>query len=520
MRELHRLVWPLLLCVLGWGAYYIFRTSFLLDDERIFTLWDDGMISMRYARHLAEGKGLVWNVGEDPVQGFSNPGVTLTMSLIHLFPFSSAKVSLPFQIGNLLIFGALVLGAARLSTRLFPKANAWSGLAAAAAVALCAPVAVWSLQGSDVGFTTIWLFACMGLFCGSDSARDRWLPWVAGLGPLIRPDLALFAGVILCGTLLQPGARWKRFATGCSVLLAACLSLLALGLLYYGDPLPNTVYLKVTGSPRGEVLAVGFRHLGERLPQLFAALALAAIAVFRAGRSAAGVQTAAALVIASLAYNTWIGGDWLRQYESRFIAPSLPLLLILAVEGLRISLDRMALQPRLQHALLLALACLVAWISNPPGATSDWLDPGSSTMYREHNERHVRYGRYLREHTDSTTTLAVHWGGVAPYFSERFSIDVLGKSDRHIAKQPARRFKPGHSKRDWPYVLGERKPDIFLHAPAPLRKRADFRRDYVLARSADIALFVRKQSLSKLHSEWLILEDLETGERSERRAIR
>ncbi len=33
---------------------------------------EDTYISFRYARNLAEGNGLVWNVGEKPVEGFTN----------------------------------------------------------------------------------------------------------------------------------------------------------------------------------------------------------------------------------------------------------------------------------------------------------------------------------------------------------------------------------------------------------------------------------------------------------------
>ena len=55
--------------------------------------------------------------------------------------------------------------------------------------------------------------------------------------------------------------------------------------------------------------------------------------------------------------------------------------------------------------------------------------------------------------------MAVHWAGVGPYFAERRSIDVLGRSDRSIAHLRVDRFVPGHSKWDWDHVL-DRSPDI------------------------------------------------------------
>ena len=77
----------------AWGAFYLWRTSFLAGGERVFLLWDDGMISMQYARNLARGNGLVWNAGEEPVQGFSNPGVTLCMALLHLIGLAPSRES-------------------------------------------------------------------------------------------------------------------------------------------------------------------------------------------------------------------------------------------------------------------------------------------------------------------------------------------------------------------------------------------------------------------------------------------
>ena len=42
---------------------------------------DDAFISFRYAKNLAEGNGLVWNVGQPAVEGFSSP---LWMGLLSL----------------------------------------------------------------------------------------------------------------------------------------------------------------------------------------------------------------------------------------------------------------------------------------------------------------------------------------------------------------------------------------------------------------------------------------------------
>ena len=64
---LNRAVLVLLLAQAAWGLFYIYRTSIGLDDgTRTFLLWDDAMVSMRYAYNLTEGDGLVWNRMSSP----------------------------------------------------------------------------------------------------------------------------------------------------------------------------------------------------------------------------------------------------------------------------------------------------------------------------------------------------------------------------------------------------------------------------------------------------------------------
>ena len=59
-----------------------------------FTLFDDAMISMRYARNLSESHGLLWNAGQAPVEGYTNFLWTLWMACLHLLPIASSKISL------------------------------------------------------------------------------------------------------------------------------------------------------------------------------------------------------------------------------------------------------------------------------------------------------------------------------------------------------------------------------------------------------------------------------------------
>src|SRR5581483_3534311 len=71
----------------------IFRSSFIFHGTRYFVLFDDEMVSMRYANNLAHGLGLVWNPGGIRVEGFTNPLWTLYMTLYHFLPIPLSKIS-------------------------------------------------------------------------------------------------------------------------------------------------------------------------------------------------------------------------------------------------------------------------------------------------------------------------------------------------------------------------------------------------------------------------------------------
>src|SRR5688500_5439852 len=116
-----------------------------MDGERVFTLWDDAMISMRYARNLAAGQGLVWNVGQERVQGFSNLGLTLLMALLHLAPVSAAKIPLLFQIANLVLATLTALYTGKLTGALTGSRSA--AVVSVLTVASLAPLGIWAAQG-------------------------------------------------------------------------------------------------------------------------------------------------------------------------------------------------------------------------------------------------------------------------------------------------------------------------------------------------------------------------------------
>ena len=92
--------------------------------------------------------------------------------------------------------------------------------------------------------------------------------------------------------------------------------------------------------------------------------------------------------------------------------------------------------------------------------------------------RTAEFGIRLGEVLPPTTTIAVVAAGAIPFFSNLPAVDLLGKNDAHIAREPpVEGFVPGHDKRDYAYSLATYEPDVVVelwhHAPEELRAIAD-----------------------------------------------
>ncbi len=185
-------------------------------------------------------------------------------------------------------------------------------------------------------------------------------------------------------------------------------------------------------------------------------------------------------------------GETGRARGSRFITSVFPLLALLATGGARALLGK--------RRVLVAGAVALAAISVNTGSTiREWFDPREPTYLRSDNQENLEIARYIRNYSDPDTSIAVLWGGVYPYFGERYSIDVWGKSDRYIAKLPTKSYRPGHSKRDWVYIV-ERQPDLIMTGRTPrLLLLKPFRRDYLRAfRDGRLLFYIHRDSRSKL----------------------
>ena len=445
--------------------FFIARTAFDVHGQRAFTLVDDAMISMRYARNLAQGQGLVWNVGESPIQGFTNLGWTLILALFHLVPFSSLHISLAVMIFAAAILLANIFVVYQIAETLDPSAP-FAPLIAATLTTFYFPLVFWSLRGLEVGALT--LTVSLAILLTLKTLRDPrpapvfWLTLVLGLALLIRMDAALPVGILLLYLASQNPRRAILPAIVSVVVLA---SILLFQKSYFGDFLPNTYYLKVNGVTAWERVRVGLLALNNYaardflMPLMFGLLGIVLFEELRTRESLALLL----LFFAQVGYSVWVGGDYAEELvdsANRFITQGMPALFILFA----LSMDRL-LRPlalwerarvRMGVALAIGLGALLI-VSGEPWATWTLVN---APMLRTDIQR-VRLGLHIQESTSADAVIAVHAAGQIPYFSERTALDLLGKSDAFIAKgPPSTDFAPGHNKWNYAYSILELKPDV------------------------------------------------------------
>ena len=179
----------LLVAFLYYAWRYIQATSFDIGGTRYYILFDDAMISMRYAYNLEHGNGLVWNVGER-VQGFTNPLWVLYMAGLHRLPLEAAQVSLAVQLtGTILLAGTLYF--VRRIVEHFTD-DLLAMLAAVAFTAFYAPLNSYVFLGMEVSALALLLAAAVWLVLRNGQARfSPWLYLILAVGTLLRSDAAV-----------------------------------------------------------------------------------------------------------------------------------------------------------------------------------------------------------------------------------------------------------------------------------------------------------------------------------------
>jgi hypothetical protein len=248
-----------------WSALFIAETVVTTyDGRRVFCLFDDAMVSMRYSWNLAHGNGLVWNPGER-VEGYTNLGHTLSMAVFILLLGKFNAVAAIQVMGMIAVAVSAVLGmriAEHLSRENGIEVTAfWQVVYLTVSLAYY-PLSYWSLMGMETGPLAALLAGTALSALRAPEDRVSWpLVVLSATAFLVRPDALVTVGVIFLFRLaaLPRNRRALRVilaevGTISGVVIAASM----FRLLYYGSWVPNTYTLKVSGYSLGFRIANGW----------------------------------------------------------------------------------------------------------------------------------------------------------------------------------------------------------------------------------------------------------------------
>lgn len=498
------------LAYLAYAAAYIQQTSFVINGERYYALFDDAMISMRYAQNLAAGNGPVWNVGER-VEGYSNPLWVVYMAFWHLFPIPASKISLIIQISGALFIAATFFVLHKLSDEAF--GTPYPGILASAMTAAYLPLHNWALQGMEVSLLTLLLTLMAWLTVRALNRRTfpRALYLLMGAATLVRIDMAV-PFIVIAAFLwwFDPTHRRKHLQWALLTFAIFIGGQTALRLAYYGSLVPNTYLLKVTGVPAWFRIAAGgyvfFRFLWTTnwLLYLIPFIAFA----FAPRRETLLLLT---LFAAQCAYSIYVGGDaWEhRGGANRFIAQAMPLFflaLTAAADQLRQSLHTPKFAQPLASIAMLGLLTLSMFNFNTM-IESNALERVlfiRQPLYVKGTKRYTQMGLFLNQITEPQARIAVVTAGAIPYFANRPAIDLMGKSDPIIAAGPMRivpnrnniaNFRPGHTKWNYAYSIATLQPDIVAQLwDETTEEAAPYLTNYVKITVDDIPYYLRADS--------------------------
>ncbi len=293
---------------------------------------EDGFINIRIVDQLLAGNGPVFNAGER-VEAYTSPLWLAVLALARVITFGKVPLEWLAVVAGiaLAVTGTVAIMAGAISLRSASRSRPawWLPLGILTVIAL-PPFWDFSSSGLENGLAQAWLGLSFAAVTGAALAEnrqiDRRVSWrfaLIGLGPLVRPELALYAvslALALWLTVVRPRrVSGERPLPSAGRLVAAGLAMpvayqiFRMG--YFASLVPNTALAKDAGSA---VWGRGWHYLVNFVgPYRLVVPAVALVALVVATRPFVRFDqrvVALAMVLPAAVhtlYIVWIGGDYM-----------------------------------------------------------------------------------------------------------------------------------------------------------------------------------------------------------------
>ncbi len=442
---------------------------------------DDPFITYRYARNLSEGRGFLYNPGEQ-VLGTTAPLYALMLALMGRlsdnYPLLSSTVSgIALGISSLLVYRIL------------------AALKQAAAGGIAAVLVVLNpLLGDALGFElNLFLALILGAYAAAFSDRPNLAAFLLALGTLTRGDGLVPAGLILSYEV------WKHRHRAWMPLLiygAVVGGWAAYAIWTFGSPFPNTLAVKRAMGESGlwrpywhGALRVGYLYLKQTPLYLWFVVVgvLGCAKLFKIDRRIYLIVGWTGLVF--VAYTAMGIPEGFNYY-----AGMVPVLMVVSGLGVVHLTDRIVAQwPTWCRGWAVAgvLIPLLAAL----------LVPTLREIGEQPEPRHPAYrtvGKWLASETPHDASVGLVEIGIVGYYSNRRVVDVCGLITPGVG--------PHMASGDIAWPIRTHRPDyVLLHDPlwtsleGPIASAAWFQEGYERVRTFDadepyrLALYRRKK---------------------------
>lgn len=386
---------------------------------------EDAYILFKYANDVARGDGIAFYPGGPHAEGATD--------FLWMIALAGMKVA-----GIDVAVAAALLNATAffVTVSLFLRASAPLGRATRApllvvtALLLVAPSTIAGYLGFSAPLFSALALLLYALACTGAAPRLPWVPLVAILLALVRPDgVVLGGGFVVLAFLRVRRTNRRRYLGSVGVATLVGISYFVWRWRYFGELLPLPLYVKSHyGSPPPSLMETWDWVLASVVP---VALFLAAVRLLVGRIAAPAGGHLRWLALGLLPYAAHVGslmvGAPSQNVAHRFQAPASLALLFFAVHVAGAGERR----ERLGVARSLALS-LAACVPFYPHAVSAWRNVGDAL--RPHYIEAFAYA--LAGITTRDTRLATTEAGRLAYWSEARVLDLVGLNSVETANVP------------------------------------------------------------------------------------
>lgn len=391
----------------------IFITTAILFLGQVFLYWDyaidDAFITFTYAENLADGHGPVFNVGDKPVEAYSNTLWMLMLATTYL-------VGLPTVLTAKILGVVFFAIAGWLWFWNFHRDKSGYAWLVGPLFLICPLSPFWAVSGLELGLHAFAVSAAIIMLW----RRSGWGCLFLALIVWGRPEGFITATVMILAAMATGISgkefRFKNYIYHILAIALAVASITIMRLAFFGLPLPNTFYVKT------EEVGFHFRAVSDMAIRFIPVFSLMILAIYMAIKNKMWEKLlviSLAVFMAQFFVSTMINP--VMNYLFRYLVPFMPLAIFAAVYSIK--------QFKRPIFRQLVVVILIISLISPVGKIFAHLG-----VEREIVSAQDKAIRWAGSQPDETIISLTDIGRI-PYYARRHYIDIWGLASDNIGRQ-------------------------------------------------------------------------------------